>query len=78
MSSNPNNNSTDEPTPDVPPGFEPNPVQLLVNLLQQNLQANSDKGSSSQLTKHAVSFKSFKSLQPPEFKGTTNPIEART
>ncbi|XP_063946164.1 uncharacterized protein LOC108194850 [Daucus carota subsp. sativus] len=79
MSSNPNDNPVDEPTPEVPPGFQPqpNPVQMFVDFLQQNLQANPERNSSSQLTKPTISFKSFKSLQPPEFKGTVDPVEAK-
>ncbi|WOG92166.1 hypothetical protein DCAR_0311426 [Daucus carota subsp. sativus] len=50
---------------------------MFVDFLQQNLQANSERNSSSQLTKPTISFKSFKSLQPPEFKGTVDPVEAK-
>ena len=57
----------------------PNNVQLLVDLLQQhtNFQNNFESSYSSQLTKPTFSFKSFKSLQPPEFKGTVDSVKAK-
>ena len=73
---NPNDTLVDESTPEVPPEFQPhpNPFQMFIDLLQQNLQANPKRNSSSQLTKPTISFKS---LQPPEFKGTVDPVEAK-
>ncbi|XP_074347033.1 uncharacterized protein LOC141685854 [Apium graveolens] len=47
---------------------------------QPHLQQNQDRrggGPQDQQTPSTVTFKSFKSLNPPEFKGTTDPVEAR-
>lgn len=79
MNPSQNDEPVDEQIPDVPPGFQPqtNPVQMLVNLLQQGFQANPGSSSSSQNFKPSIAFKSFKALQPPEFKGTVNPVERR-
>ena len=67
MNPNQNDEPVDEQIPDVPPGFQPqtNPVQMLVNLLQQGLQANPGSSSLSQTSKPSIAFKSFKALQPP-------------
>ena len=67
-----------------PPGFEnfnPQMMQMFFNFLQQQAQNNSNnsnQGSTSQPPKPTVTFKAFQAVCPPEFKGTTDPIVART
>ena len=73
MDLNLNENLVDESIPDASLEFQPRPnlVQLLVDLLQQhtqNFRNDTERSSSSHLTKPIIYFKSFKSLQPPEFK----------
>ncbi|XP_074355258.1 uncharacterized protein LOC141693960 [Apium graveolens] len=54
-------------------------MQLLVAFLRQQTQNPPTRGGGpqDQQTPSTVTFKSFKSLNPPEFKGTTDPVEAR-
>lgn len=55
------------------------PIHLLLEFLRQrtqNPQPREERPLVRQ-TQTTVTFKSFKSLNPPEFKGTTNPVEAR-
>ncbi|XP_017256323.1 uncharacterized protein LOC108225879 [Daucus carota subsp. sativus] len=67
-----------------PPGFEnfnPQMMQMFFNFLQQQAQNNSNnsnQGSTSQPPKPTVTFKAFQAVRPLEFKGTTDPIVART
>lgn len=54
-------------------------MQLLVDFLRQHTQNPPPRGEGPQgghITS-TVTFKSFKSLNPLEFKGTTDPVEAR-
>ncbi|XP_074363144.1 uncharacterized protein LOC141703561, partial [Apium graveolens] len=54
-------------------------MRLLVAFLRQQTQNPPTRGvgPQDQQTPSTVTFKSFKSLNPPEFKGTTDPVEAR-
>ena len=82
--SNLNDNPVDESILDAPPGFQPrtNHVHLLVDLFQQhiytqNFESNPERSSSSQLIKLTFPIKIFKFLQPYEFKGIIDPVEAK-
>ena len=75
---------TQESPQGPPPGFEnfnPQMRQMFFNFLQQQTQNNPNnpnQGSTSQPPKSTITFKAFQAVRPPEFKGTTNPIVART
>ncbi|XP_074342240.1 uncharacterized protein LOC141679718 [Apium graveolens] len=63
----------------TPPQNQDDPMRLLVAFLRQQTQNPPTRGGGpqDQQTPSTVTFKSFKSLNPPEFKGTTDPVEAR-
>ena len=76
MDSNLNDNPVDDAIPDAPPGFQPrtNPVQLIVDLFQQNIytqnfESNPERISSSQLIKLTFPIKSFNFCNPNSLKG---------
>ena len=68
-------------TPDDVPegaGVQPNPMQQFVDMLVGALQNWTPNPNNNPPIAPVVSFKDFKSVGPPEFKGTTEPLEAQS
>lgn len=61
-----------------PEGGPVNPMQEFVNLLTTAFNRNGANIPVNPAIVHATTFNDFKSVGPPEFKGTTDPIEAQT
>lgn len=54
-----------------------NPIDQFMNLLRQNLVNHPNPLPQGNNTTAAQAFRAFKSLKPPEFQGSADPVEAR-
>ena len=58
-------------------GDQADPMRVFANMLAEALQ-NRPQHVEEPPTGHLVNFKDFKLVGPPEFSGSTDPIEAQT